>query len=176
MVKTSDKEKYVYSGYAIAFDGKGEQSFHNDTARNVVIFAVDNSSSSHADNVKNNFLVLCEGNTFGINGSFDTAEKKFSINFTKENTKYCLSFHFNANNSYLFANGKEIFKVKTDNKNVNFQIQICLGSISNRFSVTESRELSLNGNVYDFSVDYNSIDKFDILNILKNLVNKNNIK
>ena len=120
--------------------------------------------------------MLCEGNTFGINGSFDTAEKKFSINFTKENTKYCLSFHFNANNSYLFANGKEIFKVKTDNKNVNFQIQICLGSISNRFSVTESRELSLNGNVYDFSVDYNSIDKFDILNILKNLVNKNNVK
>ena len=61
-------------------------------------------------------------------------------------------------------NGKEIFKFKADN-NVNFPTQFCLGSISNGFSATESREISLNGNVYDFSVDYNSIDKSDILNI-----------
>ena len=55
IVKKSDKEKYVYSRYRIAFDGKGELSFGNDYARNVVIFEVDNSSSSHADNLKNNF-------------------------------------------------------------------------------------------------------------------------
>ena len=30
IVKNSDKEKYVYSGYGIAFDGKGEWSFDND--------------------------------------------------------------------------------------------------------------------------------------------------
>ena len=35
---------------------------------------------------------------------------------------------------------------------------------------------SLNGNVYAFSVDYNSIDKSDILNIYKYLMTKNNIK
>ena len=40
----------------------------------------------------------------------------------------------------------------------------------------ESREVSLNGNVYDFSVDYNSIDKSNILNILKYLMTKNKIK
>ena len=40
-----------------------------DTVTNVVIFGVDNSSSSHADNLKNNFLVLGEGDTFCINGS-----------------------------------------------------------------------------------------------------------
>ena len=45
--------------------------------------------------------------------------------------------------------------------------QFCPGSISSEFSVNESREVSLNGNVYDFSVYYNSIDKSDILNILK---------
>ena len=55
IVKKSDKEKYVYSCYRIAFDGKGELSFGNDYARNVIIFEVDNSSSSHADNLKNNF-------------------------------------------------------------------------------------------------------------------------
>ena len=34
----------------------------------------------------------------------------------------------------------------------------------------EYSEGSLIGNVYDFSVDYNSIDKFDILNIHKCLM------
>ena len=39
-----------------------------------------------------------------------------------------------------------------------------------------SLEISLNGNVYDFSIDNNPIDKSDILNIHKYLMTKNNIK
>ena len=66
----------------------------------------------------------------------------------------------------MFVHGKETSKFIADNKNVNFPTQFCLRSISNGFSATESREVSLNGNVYDFSVDYNSIDKSDILNIM----------
>ena len=174
IVKNSDKERYVYSGYGIAFDGKGEWSFDNDCARNVIISGVDNSSSSHADNLKNSFLMLGEGDTFGINGSFGAPEKKFSINFKKANAKLCLSLHYSANNSYLFVNGKEIFNFKADNKNVNFATQFCLGSISNGFSATEFKEV--NGNVYHFAVDYNCIDKSDILNIYKYLMTKNNIK
>ena len=68
------------------------------------------SSSSHAGNCKNNFLLLGEGPTFGVNGSFGSwlhQKKKFSINFSKANTKLCLSLHCNADNSYLFVNGKE---------------------------------------------------------------------
>ena len=76
-----------------------------------------------------------------------------------------MTLHCNADNSYFFVNGKEIFKA--DNKNINFPTQFCLGSISNGFSAAESREVSLYGNVYDFSVDYSSIDKSDILNIQK---------
>ena len=75
----------------------------------------------------------------------------------------------------MFVNGKEIFKLKAGNKNVNFLAQFCLGSISNGFSALGSREVFLNGNVYDFSVDYSSIDKSDILNIHKYLMIKNNI-
>ena len=52
----------------------------------------------------------------------------------------------------------------------------CLGSMSDGFSATESRELSLNGNVYDFSVNHNFFDKSNILNIHKYLMAKNNIK
>ena len=107
IVKNSDKEKYVYSGYGITFDSGGSWSFDNGTARNVIIFGVDSSSSSHVDNRKNNFLILGLGPTFGINGSFGSPEKIFSINFTKANTKFCLSLHYNVDNSYLFVNEKK---------------------------------------------------------------------
>ena len=54
IVKNSDKEKWIYNGYGIAFDGNGTWSFGNGYARNVVIFGVDNNSSSfHTDNLKN---------------------------------------------------------------------------------------------------------------------------
>ena len=54
----------MYNDYGTAFDGKGERNFGNDSARNVVIFRVDNCLSSHTDNCKNHFLVLGEGKTF----------------------------------------------------------------------------------------------------------------
>ena len=70
----------------------------------------------------------------------------------------------------------EIFKFKVDNENVNFQTQFCLGSILNGFTATESGEVTLIGTVSNFSVDYHSIDKSDILNIYKNLKINNNLK
>ena len=120
--------------------------------------------------------MLGEGDTFGISGSFSTPGKKFIINFSKPNTEFCLSLYYNANNSYLIFNGKEIFKFKSENKNITFPTQFCLGSSSNVFSATDFREVSLNGNMYDFSVDYNTIDKSDILNTHKYLMTKNNVK
>ena len=56
---------------------------------------------------KNNFLVLGEGPSFGINGSFDSAEKKFSINLRKASRRFSLSLHYNADNNCLFVNGRE---------------------------------------------------------------------
>ena len=40
----------------------------------------------------------------------------------------------------------------------------------------EQSQISLNGTVYDFSVDHSSIKKEDILNIHQYLMIKNNIK
>ena len=57
------------------------QSFGNNFARYVVIFAIDNSSSVQNDNHENNILVLVEGTTDDINDSVGTAETKFSNNF-----------------------------------------------------------------------------------------------
>ena len=72
--------------------------------------------------------------------------------------------------------GNKSFKFKSDIKNVNFPTQLCLRSISNGLSAIESIDVSLNGNVYDFLLDYNSIDKSDTLDIHKYLRNNNNIK
>ena len=77
------KEKYVYRGYGITFDSAGSWSFYNDLDRNVIRFDVDNSSSSHSENRKNNFLVLGDGPTYGINGSFGSSEKCLKLIFLK---------------------------------------------------------------------------------------------
>ena len=58
IVKNNDKEKWVYSGFGITFDGACSWNFGNDFAKNVVIFVADNSSSSHANSCKNNFYSL----------------------------------------------------------------------------------------------------------------------
>ena len=71
----------------------------------------------------------------------------------------------------MFVNGKEIFKFKADNKNVNFSTQFSLASVSNGFSTHVPKEVFLHGNVYDFSADYNSTDKSYLLNIHKYLQN-----
>ena len=66
--------------------------------------------------------MLGEGPTFWINESFGSAGKKISVNFSKANTKFCMSLYYNADNSYLFVNGKEIIKFKVVNKMLTFQL------------------------------------------------------
>ena len=83
--------------------------------------------------------MLGERPTDDINGSVSTAEKKVSISFSKARTKFCLSLHYNGDNSYFFVNGKEIYNLKVDNKNINFPVQFCSGSISEKFDAVESR-------------------------------------
>ena len=59
---------------------------------------------------------------------------------------------------------------------MNFPSQFCLGSISNKLDYVDSEEVYLEGNAYDFLVNYNSSDKSDILNIHNYLMTKSNIK
>ena len=96
IVKTSDKQKYVYSGNGITFNCAGSRSFDNDFARNVIFFYVNNSSSFNSDHRKNIFSVLGEGSTYGINGSFGAPEIKFTIDFTEKSRKSCSSLNYNA--------------------------------------------------------------------------------
>ena len=126
----------MYSGYGVTFDSAGSWSINNDTAKNVIIFGVDNSSLSYTDNCKNNFIVLGEGPTFWINGSFGSPEEKCTIHFRKAKPVFSLTLKCNADNNYLFVNGNEIFKFKANNKNVNFPFQFCLKNILSHMLVS----------------------------------------
>ena len=95
-------------------------------------------------------------------------KKKYSINFTTSETKFCLSLHYNGANSYLFVNDTEIIKFKANNSEVVANL-LCLGNISKDFSEDNMKKTGLYGCVYDFSVDYRAIaDEY--------LMKKNNIK
>ena len=69
------------------------------------------SSSTKIDNRKKDFLILGKGPTQELEHTL-SAEKLYSINFTKKNTKFCLRLLYNGSNSYLFVNGTEIIKFK----------------------------------------------------------------
>ena len=70
------------------------------------------SSSTKIDNRKKDILILGKGPTQGLEHTL-SAEKMYSINFTEKNKKFCLSLHYNKENSYLFVNGTKIIKFKS---------------------------------------------------------------
>ena len=111
LTKHVDIDQYKYSGYGIGFNRKGEFSFgSNEFGRNVIILGADTSSFIYANNRTKNILVLGKDFIQGLNNTTIYAEKLYSINFTKTNTKFCLSLHYNGANSYLSVNGSEIHK------------------------------------------------------------------
>ena len=109
LTKNTDIKKCKYSGYGIGFDSKGTFMFSNSQfACNVIIFGADMSSSVHVDNKIKDILILGEDPNQGVDGTTLTAEKKYSIKFTKARKKFCLSLHCN---NYLFVNDTEIIKL-----------------------------------------------------------------
>ena len=88
--------KNVDIGYGTGFDRKGSYSIGDDKiGRNVIIFGIDMSSYPHVDNKGKDILILEKGPTQGLGEHSLTAEKLYSINYTRENTKFCLSLHHN---------------------------------------------------------------------------------
>ena len=131
------------------------------------------SSSTKIDNRKKDILILGKGPTQGLEHTL-SKEKMYSINFTVTGKKFCLSLHYNGANSYLFVNGKEIHKFKAKDSEI-VATPLCLGSISKGWSVDKMKKTGLNGFVYNFSVDYDTIAVDDILHIHNYLMKKNNM-
>ena len=129
LTKHIDVDQCKYSEYGIGFDREGFFSQPSGgTGRNVIIFGVDKSSSTKTDNKGKDIFLFGRGPTQGLEHTH-SAEKTYSINFTKENTKFCLSLHYNGANSYLFVNGTEIIKFKAKDSEIT-PYPLCLGNIS----------------------------------------------
>ena len=105
----SDTDKWQYSGYGVGFDSTSSFT-HPDggNGKNVIIFGADLGNSIHATN-----QTQCFGHGLiqKINDTTIYAEKMYSPNFTVDNKIFSLSLHYNADNSYLFVNGKEVNKI-----------------------------------------------------------------
>ena len=122
------------------------------------------SSSSHIDNKKKDILILGKGPTQGLGEHSLSAENTSSINFTKVNTKFCLSLHYNGSNSYLFVNGTEIQKFTAKDSEI-VPSNLCLENVSQDFSASDMKKTGFNGYIY-------SIDADDIKDIQKYLMKK----
>ena len=123
------------------------------------------NSSIHVDSKGKDILILGKGSTQGLGEHSLTAEKMYSINFSKDNIKFCLSLHYNGANSFLFVNGTEIIKFKAKDSKI-VASPVCLGNSSKNWSTDNMRKSSFTGYVYDFSVGYDAIDVDDIKDIL----------
>ena len=167
LTKNADIDKYGYSGYGIGFDRRSSFSFPGGGfGQNVLIFGVDMSSSAHTDNKKKDILVLGKEPTQGLEHTL-TVEKMYSINFTVTQKKFCLSLHYNGENSDLFVNGTEIYKFKAKYSEI--------VATPKDWSVDNMKKTGFSGYVYDFSVDYDAIAVDDIKDIHKYLMKKSNI-
>ena len=87
LIKHVDVDLYKYSGYGIGFDRKGFYSTGTEIGRNVIIFGGDMSLTTKIDNRKKDVLILGKDPTHRLEHTL-SAEKLYSINFTKENTKF----------------------------------------------------------------------------------------
>ena len=58
----------------------------------------------------------------------------YSTNCTVDNKTFCLSLHYNGNNSCLLVNGKEIINFETKDSEI-VPYPLCLGNISKDFDL-----------------------------------------
>ena len=131
--------------------------------------------SVHVTNRANNIYVMGTGLTQGIHDTTLYAEKNFYRNFTDFGKKFVLSLHYNGNNSYLFVNGRQElkFKCKTDQL---VKEKLCIGNLSDQWTMSESEKTEVYGKNYDFVMDYEHIaGTTKILDMHKYLMTKHNI-
>ena len=110
-----------------------------------------------------------------INDTTLYAEKVYQTNFSTVDKKFVLSLHYNGDDSFdLFVNGKQELKFKAKDDQIVKEI-LCLGNISDDWSVNNTTKTELYGTVYDFAVDYTETSVGNIYNIHRYLMKKNDV-
>ena len=183
ITENADTSKYNYKGYGICFDEGGtfghtitEGGFaHTTNARNVLIFGADMSFNVRPTNRANHIYVMGTEFVQGINDTTIYEKKDFYRNFTDPGKKLMLSLHYNGDDSYLFVNGRQElkFKCKTDQL---VKEKLCIGNLSDQWTMSESEKTGLYGKIYDFVVDYEQIVSVKaIYDMHRHLMTKHNI-
>ena len=95
LTKNADFDKYKYSGYIIIFLLSDDSRF----SKNVIKFGADTSPSRRVCNRKKDILILGKGPVQDVDDTTLTREKKYTINFSEQHKKFCLSLHYNDINS-----------------------------------------------------------------------------
>ena len=98
-------------------------------------------------------------------------KKMYSTNFTADDKIFCLSLHYNGDNSYLFVNGKEIINCKAKEYEI-VPCRLCLGNILKDSTVPYILKTGLTGYIHNFTVDYWAITNDKILGVHKYLIKK----
>ena len=88
LIGNADENEFTCNGQEIEFDRKDIWNYENDFARNVLIFGVDNTSSSHTDNQKNSFLVLGEGQTKDMSDRLVQQKRKLALTSVKQRQNF----------------------------------------------------------------------------------------
>ena len=129
LTKNFDPDKYKYSGYGIGLELRSEFSLPDSSmGKNAIIFRVNLSSSVHIVNKNKDILILGKGPTHRLDNTTLTAEAEYSINFSRSRRKFCLSFHYNGSNTFLFVNGTKMYQFKARNSEIT-PYPLCLGNI-----------------------------------------------
>ena len=111
----------------------------------------------------------------GINDTMLYAEKIYSQNFTQPSKKFILSLHYNGDDSYLFVNGTQELNFKAKDDQI-INEKLCLRNLSSEWTKSESEKTGLYGNIYDFVVDYKTINGVrPIYDMHRYLMTKHNI-
>ena len=88
--------------------------------------------------------------------------------------EYDEQLNCNRSNSFLFVNGVNIYQFKAKKPDIN--LYSCLGNISKEIKFDKITKTGLNGYVNEISVDCNSADISNIVDIHKYLMKKHNIR
>ena len=122
------------------------------------------SASVHVDNKGKDILILGKESAQGLDDSTLKTEAKYPINFKQSGKRFVLSLHDNGSNSFLFVNATKVYQFKAKNSEIK-DYALCLGNVSKDFTILE--KTGLKAVAKPFSVDFNSIDNNNILDIHK---------
>ena len=133
-----------------------------------MIFGVNMSSSMHIDNKKKDILILGKGPKQELDDTTLTAEAQYSINSSRSNRTFCLRWHYNGSNSFLFVIAAKIYQFKAKDPEIK-KYPLCLGNISGDFTTNKMKKkqnkTGWNRCAFDFSVDYKTFDTSTVIDI-----------